>query len=244
MRLTPAGEVLLRHERDTLANYDRLLAEIDELRGLRSGHVRIASLDSLLVDFLPRVLGEFSTRYPAITFSVQAVAPMAVFDALVAADADIGLTFVAPTSPAIGLTASMPAPIGAVMAASHPLARRKVLDFSDFAGHPVLLQQETLPQQPFMDDDYAAFRGRAQPRFISNSIEMLRQVLRAGLGVAFFTRFGFLREIEAGELVWIPLASPRLERLRLGLFTPSLRTLSPATSAIADELAARLRELG
>jgi len=84
--------------------------------------VRIASLDSLLVDFLPRVLGEFSVRYPAVTFSVQPVAPMGVFDAIVAAEADIGLTFVAPTSPMIGLTASMPMPIGAVMAPSHPLA--------------------------------------------------------------------------------------------------------------------------
>jgi len=244
MRLTPAGEVLLRHVRDTLSNYDRLLAEIDELRGLRSGHVRIASLDSLLVDFLPRALGEFSARYPAITFSVQAVAPMAVSEAIIAAEADIGLTFVAPTSPAVGLMTSVPMPIGAVMAPMHPLAKRKVLDFADVAGHPVLLQQETLPQVQFIDDDYAAFRGSAQPRFVSNSIEMLRQVIRAGLGVAFFTRLGFLREIDSGELVWIPLGSPRLERLRLGLFTPVQRTLSPATIAVAKELAARLAELG
>jgi DNA-binding transcriptional LysR family regulator len=244
MRLTPAGEVLLRHVRDTLSNYDRLLAEIDELRGLRSGHVRIASLDSLLVDFLPRILGDFSAQYPAITFSVQAVAPMAVFEAIIAAEADIGLTFVAPTSPAVGLATSVPMPIGVVMAPTHPLAKRKVLDFADVAGHPVLLQRETLPQVQFIDDDYAAFRSSVQPRFVSNSIEMLRQVIRAGLGVAFFTRLGFLREIESGELVWIPLGSLRLERLRLGLFTPAQRTLSPATVAVAKELAARLLELG
>ena len=244
MRLTPAGEVLLRHVRDTLFNFDRLLAEIDELRGLRSGHVRIASLDSLLVDFLPRALGEFSAQYPAITFSVQAVAPMAVFEAIIAAEADIGLTFVASTSPAVGLTASVAMPIGVVMAPTHPLVRRQVLDFADVAGHPVLLQQETLPQVQFIDDDYAAFRSSVQPRFVSNSIEMLRQVIRAGLGVAFFTRLGFMREIGSGELVWVPLASPRLERLRLGLFTSAQRTLSPATVAVVKELAAGLSKLG
>ncbi|HSU05346.1 MAG TPA: LysR family transcriptional regulator [Acetobacteraceae bacterium] len=243
MHLTPAGDVLLRHVRDTLYNFDRLLAEIDELRGLRSGHVRIASLDSLLVDFLPRVLGAFSARHPAITFSVQAMAPMAVFDAIVAAEADLGLTFVAPASPAVGLAASVPMPIGAVMAASHPLAGRQVLAFGDFAGHRVLLQQETLPGVPFIDDDYAVFRSSVQPRFVSNSIEMLRHVIRAGLGVAFFTRLGFLREIESGELVWVALASARLERLQLGLFTPAQRTPSPASLAITSELTARLQEL-
>jgi DNA-binding transcriptional LysR family regulator len=243
MRLTPAGEVLLRHVRDTLYNYDRLLAEIDELRGLRSGHVRIASLDSLLVDFLPRVLGGFSARHPAITFSVQATAPMAVFEAIVAAEADIGLTFVAPASPAVKLVSSVAMPIGAVMAATHPLAGRDVLNFSDFAAHRVLLQQETLPLVPFIDDDYAAFRNSVQPRFVSNSIEMLRQVIRAGLGIAFFTRLGFLRELASGELAWIPLASPRLERLQLGLFTPAQRTLPPATIAVITELTMQLQEL-
>jgi len=37
MRPTPAGQVQLRHVRETMSNYDRLLAEIDELRGVRSG---------------------------------------------------------------------------------------------------------------------------------------------------------------------------------------------------------------
>ena len=244
MRLTPAGDVLLRHVRDTLYNYDRLLAEIDGLRGLRSGHVHVASLDSLLVDFLPRILVGFGRCHPGITFSVQAVAPMAVFGAIVSADADIGLTFVAPGSPAVRLVASIPMPIGAVMTASHPLATRRVLEFTDFAGHPVLLQQETLPLVPFIDDDYAVFRSTVQPRFVSNSIEMLRHVIRAGLGVAFFTRLGFLREIESGELVWVPLASQRMEQLQLGLFTPALRTLPPATAAVVDELTTRLQELG
>ena len=151
---------------------------------------------------------------------------------IVAAEADIGLTFVAPTSPTVALTASVPAPLGAVMSAHHPLAGSRLLDFPDLAGHPVLLQQETLPFRSLLDDDYVAFRNEVQPRFISNSIEMLRHVIRDGLGIAFFTRLGFLREIAAGDMVWIPLASPRLKRLQLGLFTPALRTLTPAAAAI------------
>ena len=243
MRLTPAGEVLLQHVQDTLYNYDRLLAEIDELRGLRSGHVRIASLDSLLVDFLPRVLGAFSLRYQAITFAVHATAPMDILQAVIAGDADIGVTFVAPTSPALELVASASSPVGAIMSTRHPLAGRRRLRFEDLQGHSILLQQETLPLVPFVDADYAAFRNHIQARFISNSIEMLRHVIRDGLGVAFFTRLGFLREIASGELCWIPLASAGLEKLRVGVFAPSQRTLAPATLAVVKELAERLKEL-
>src|ERR1700759_301111 len=37
MQLTPAGELLLQHVRGTLQNFDRLLAEMDGLQGIRSG---------------------------------------------------------------------------------------------------------------------------------------------------------------------------------------------------------------
>ena len=46
MRLTPAGELLLQHVRGTLQNFDKLLAEMDGLQGIRSGHVTLAALDS------------------------------------------------------------------------------------------------------------------------------------------------------------------------------------------------------
>ena len=229
MHPTPAGEILLRHIRDTLSDYDILLAEIDGQRGIRSGHVRIVALDSLLVEFLPRILDPFSRRYPAITFSVLATAPMAVFHEVVAAQADIGLTFVAPGSAAVQLVASVAMPLGAVMSLRHVLAGYKRLNFQDFEGHAVLMQNDALPVVPFIDDEFAAFRGASRPRLVSNSIEMLRRAIHAELGVAFFTRLGFLREIASGDLIWIPLAVPRLEQLRLGLFTSSQRTLAPAT---------------
>jgi DNA-binding transcriptional LysR family regulator len=243
MHPTPAGEILLRHIRDTLSDYDILLAEIDSQRGIRSGHVRIVALDSLLVEFLPRILDPLSRRYPAITFSVLAVAPMAVFHEVVAAQADIGLTFVAPVSAAVQLIASVPMPLGAVMSRNHPLARHKRLVFQDFDGHPVLMQHDALPVVPFIDDEFAAFRGAARPRLVSNSIEMLRRAIHAELGVAFFTRLGFLREIASGEVIWIPLAVSRLEQLRLGLFTSSQRTLAPATSMVVNEIVGCFKEL-
>jgi DNA-binding transcriptional LysR family regulator len=243
MHPTSAGEILLRHIRDTLSDYDILLAEIDGQRGIRSGHVRIVALDSLLVEFLPRILDPLGRRYPAVTFSVLATAPIAVFHEVIAAQADIGLTFVAPASAAVQLIASVPMPLGAVMSPRHALAGHKRLSFPDFEGHAVLMQHDALPVVPFIDDEFAAFRGATRPRLVSNSIEMLRRAIHSELGVAFFTRLGFLREIASGELIWIPLAVPRLEQLRLGLFTSAQRTIAPATSMVVNEIVGRFKEL-
>ena len=45
LRLTPAGELVVRHARATLHEYGRMRAELDALDGIRSGLVRIATLD-------------------------------------------------------------------------------------------------------------------------------------------------------------------------------------------------------
>ncbi len=243
MRPTPAGELLLRHVRDTLYDFERLRSEMDELRGVKTGHIRIAAIDSLLVDFLPRMVDRFARDYPAVTLSVLAVSPGGVFDDVASGQADIGLTFVAPRPHGLQVAAAVPMPIGAVMSAGHPLAARPSLPFDAFQGYPLLLQDHPLPAPPFLDDDFTAFRASIQPRLASNSIEFLRRAIHANLGVAFFTRLGFLREIEAGEMVFVPFAAARLNRLEVGLFIPSQRSLPPVTAALVNLLAKQLVQL-
>ncbi len=243
MRLTPAGELLLRHVRATLLGFDHLLAEIDGLEGIRSGHVRLAALDSLLVDFVPAALEDVARRYPAVTFSALAAAPAAVLAGVAAGETDLGLTFVVPTAPSLLLAASMPAPLGCLMAPGHALATRTELSLADLEGHAMTLQSESLPTTSNADDEFAAFRSRARALFTSNSVEFQRRILRSGLGVACLTRIGFQNEIASGELVWVPLASPRLRQLQIGLFISAQRTLSPAAAQVVAVLTRRLHAL-
>jgi DNA-binding transcriptional LysR family regulator len=243
MRLTPAGELLLQHVRTTLQNFDRMLAEMDGLQGVRSGHVTLVAVDSLLVAFVPRALEEVSRRNPVVTFSALAASPAAVLSTVAAGEAEIGLGFVLPGRLALQLVASAPAPIGCVMAPDHPLARQKSLTFADLEAFPVAFQNDPLPAAIGAQDEFAAFRTRAQARFTSNSIEFQRGVIRSGLAVACLTRFGFPRELAAGELVWVPLASPQLQALEIGLFIPQRRTLSPAATVVVATLARQMQLL-
>lgn len=243
MRLTPAGELLLQHVRGTLQNFDRLLADMDGLQGIYSGHISLAAVDSLLVAFVPRALEEVSRRYPVVTFAVSAAAPAAVLKDVATGETDIGLTFVVPSNLPLQLVASAPAPVGCVMAPSHPLADRNILTFADLEPYHVTFQSDSLPLAADAQDEFTAFRHRALARFTSNSIEFQRGIIRSGLAVACLTRLGFLRELAAGELVWVPLASPQLRELQIGLFIPQRRTLSPAAASVVAALTRHLRLL-
>ncbi|MGC7974575.1 LysR substrate-binding domain-containing protein, partial [Salmonella enterica] len=65
--------------------------------------------------------------------------------------------------------------------------------------------------------DFARFREALKPRLVSNSIQMVKRAIRLGMGLAYFTKLGFLEEIEQGELVWRPFASAPINTLRIGL---------------------------
>ncbi|MEJ1158675.1 LysR family transcriptional regulator [Prosthecomicrobium sp. N25] len=238
MRLTVAGDLLLRHVTDTLHDFDRLRVAIDDLKAARTGHVAVAAVDSLLVDFLPRAIHRFRADFPAVTYTVMAVQPPEVASLVASGEIDLGFTFVGKVPGSLHFMAEISAPIGVVMRADHPLASRMVIEFDEVARYPILTQSGPLPRGADVDEAFGTFKNQLRPTIQSNSIQMLKLAIMLNMGLAFFTRLGFLHEIEQGDLAWRPLASAAINTLRLGLLVSPHRDLSPA----AQQLARRLSE--
>jgi DNA-binding transcriptional LysR family regulator len=236
MRLTVAGELLLRHAIDTLHDFDRVRVAIDDLKAARSGHVSIAALDSLLVDFLPRAIERFRVDFPAVTYSVMAAHPPEVPVMVAAGDIDMGFTFVGQIPRSVRYMAEISAPIGVVMRADHPLANKLAVDFDELSRYPILTQTGPLPRGADADVAFAAFKNEIKPKIQSNSIQMLKLAVMLNIGVSLFTRLGFLHEIEKGDIAWRPLNSPGVNTLRIGLVVPSQRDLSPPAEQFARRL--------
>ena len=236
MRLTIAGELLLRHVSDTLHDFDRVRVAIDDLKAARSGHISIAAVDSLLVDFLPRAIDRFRVDFPAVTYAVMAVQPPEVPSMVAAGDIDMGFTFVGRIPPAVRYLTEISAPIGVVMRADHPLASRLSIDYDEVSRYPILTQSGPLPKGADVDAAFGTFKEQLKPKLQSNSIQMLKLAIMLNMGVSLFTRLGFLHEIEKGDIAWRPLNSPGINTLRIGLVVPSYRELAPP----AEQLSRRL----
>lgn len=243
VHLTPAGRVMLRHIRETLFEYERAKAEIDDLRDLKTGSVRIAALGSLMVDFLPQAVEAFHHSYPGVNFEVLDYGPADVITAVASGRADIGLTFTLLAVAAVRVVAEKETPIGAVMAADHPLAGRSELTLQECAAYPLLLQPERLPYGPASEAAFADAGLAVAPTLVSDSLPMTKHVLHARMGVAFFTRLGFRQEIDRGELVHIPLQDPSQAPLKVGIMVAARRRLTPASVLMLESLEERMADL-
>jgi DNA-binding transcriptional LysR family regulator len=238
--LTPVGEALLRHVRDTLDAYKRAHGEIEGLRGIVSGEVRIAALDSMLVQFVPEVLSAIAASYPHLSFSVMARGPQEIAEELRNGRSDIGISFADPRDRSVEVVERIAAPLGIVVRPDHPLARRRGIRLRDCAEHPAILVHDRQPMMPAIEAEFAAHRTMIKNRATSNSLEFMRAMLLSGVGIGFFTRFGFQSQIARGELKHVPLAEPRLKQLQIGMMVARRRVPTPAVAVVLEKMSERL----
>src|SRR5690349_2729962 len=71
VELTAAGSTLVLHARRMLHEADVAVAELQDLRGLRTGHLAIGASHTIGSLDLSQLLAEFHRRFPAVELRVQ-----------------------------------------------------------------------------------------------------------------------------------------------------------------------------
>jgi DNA-binding transcriptional LysR family regulator len=91
VRLTDAGELLVRHTDLILARLHDAEEDLDDLLGLRAGKLRMSTLTSAAATIVPLAVVEFRNRLPEVELSVSMLEPPGVLPTLRAGDVDLAL---------------------------------------------------------------------------------------------------------------------------------------------------------
>ena len=243
IRLNAAGERVLQHIRATLNDFHLMRSELDELKGERKGHVSVAAMDSLFVDFLPATVEEFSDAYPAVTYSIAAVPPHDVPARLVSGEYDLGISYITklPAGPR-RRDGSVPA-AGVVMASSHPLAKKERISFEECRNHAFLRLEGRSPIQGIVENDFHEYWESLRPSVTCNSTTLLKRLIASGRGISFFSKLAFLDELARGEVVWRPLDDVNVNALTVGVIAPNQRALAHVTLQFVDRMVRRLKHV-
>ncbi|KTC33388.1 MAG: LysR family transcriptional regulator [Pseudomonas sp.] len=236
LRLTLAGEAFSRHVSLVLHDLERMRLELDALRGLKSGHVEIATVEGATAGLLPVVLKRMRELYPQVTIGVTVQGSQAIPQALVNNQADLGLAFALPRVPEIRQLSVGHFRLGALVSPEHPLADRGSVNFATCAEHGLILAKSELSIHHLLAPLHKRLGLLDKPPLQSNSMELARQMARHGLGVAFQTRVGIEEDLDKGELVHVPLSDQGGIYSDLGLYARTGRDLPGAVEALAHLL--------
>src|ERR671927_1234584 len=93
VRLTEAGEALVRHTDAILARLAEAEAELEAIAGLRGGRLRLAAFESAGSTLMPLAIAAFRERHPAVELSMTLAEPEDSLPQLRAGELDLALTF-------------------------------------------------------------------------------------------------------------------------------------------------------
>ena len=217
LRLTPAGEILLRHARLMTGPLEAAVSELSLLAGMKTGTVRIATVESVGLTILPGLVAEFGTHYPSLHVDIRMASASDVIDMVISAEVDIGFGFIARPRREIEIAIRRDLPVGAVMRADHPLAGETRLTFATCFAHPFAVPRRGLSIRevidPFLDQG-----GPGQRSFVEvNSVRMLFELARTGRYLAVMTPLGIGDALASGEVVFRPIADKGLALNRFGM---------------------------
>ncbi|WP_311029982.1 LysR family transcriptional regulator [Mesorhizobium koreense] len=236
MCLTSAGELMLRHARETLVGYQRTLDEIASISGEVRGTVRIIGIGSMIEYAFPRAMETIAHAYPGIDMHVVDANPGDALEQLRAKNFDIGILFLDSRHREFDLQAKVDTSIGAVMRSDHPLAKRKAVTLTECAAHSVAMFSDRWVISPLVETEFPETGAKFAPRLVTNSMSVMLAAIRQGLGIGFFTPVSFIDEIKQGSFVWIPLEASAPPTSGIGLFVSSIASASPPVRVVSDRL--------
>ena len=90
LRLTSAGELVLANARQWQKEYARTREQIDEMQGLRRGHIDIGLIDALSEGMVAEAISSLMQQYPGLTFGMKVADSQNVAKMIASAEVDFG----------------------------------------------------------------------------------------------------------------------------------------------------------
>lgn len=234
--MTAAGEILLNAAKNWQREFGRVCTQLDDLRGLRHGHVHIATIDAINRGFFSSILQRIREEYPGISFTLTTMSNIHIANALIAGDADFGIMLNPQSSRELLVKSFADLRLGIVVSSQHPLANMESIRFSHCESWPFIV-----PAAPLMlADPLEALVNSSGIRLNevgrTNNIHMLRSLVRDGVGISLMCWLDIVDEYRRGELKFIPLIDTVLKPFTLSLCVAPQRQLSIAASMMLREL--------
>ncbi|GAA2241400.1 LysR family transcriptional regulator [Streptomyces ruber] len=238
MRLTQAGEALVRHATGILAGLTAAEEEVAAIAGLRAGRVRLVSFPSGSSSLVPTALAALRAEHPGTRVSLEEAEPPKSVETLRAGDCDIALAFryegAASTDEWDDLVVRplLADRLVGLVPEGHRLARTESVALGDLAGEPWIAGCPRCrghlvdicegagfsPRIDFATDDYPAVVG----------------LVGAGLGVAVLPELA-VESVRAKGVRTVAL-EPVVRREIVALTLPDLARV-PTVAATLAELA-------
>lgn len=182
VRLTGDGEALLERSRGLLVDAEALRERARALKAGRAGVLRVGGTPFALEGLIAPFLARYSRRFPEVDVRLREHGGARLLEGV--RGGELHLAVVSEDEPRLASRRLYAWRLVAVLARTHPQARRKTVDIEALADQPILaLTQDFITRRLF---DAACETAHLRPlvRMQSSTPQTLVAMARAGYGIA------------------------------------------------------------
>lgn len=225
-RITPTGEALLQLSHRVLADIDDTRSSVLDRRQALHGTLRLVGGMTVCIYVFPALLKAYRRLHPGVEVKVTAGTAATLIRELRTGAADLGLITLPVEDPALVTKEVLREELLLIMSPSHRLNRRRRLQAQDLGGEPLVLFEAGSSTRRVIDAFFV--REQISPYIVTEteSVEIIKAMVRIGLGISIVPYQAVSREIRAGTLAcaripgeplvretgWVYLRTRRLSR--------------------------------
>ena len=181
VRLTAEGQQLFPYAKGLCEEYQKLQMQVDDLRGLQSGLIRIGTFSSVATHWLPKIIAAFQKDYPGIDYELL-LGDYTEIDAWIAEGrVDCGFLRL-PTRPEFDTIPLEQDRLMAILPEDHPLAKLDKVPLAGLCNEPFMLLEKGTKAE--ISALFARNHLQPQVHFTTWDDYAIMSMVESGLGIS------------------------------------------------------------
>lgn len=235
--LTSNGERILKHVQIILQQEELLRKEAAAIRGVNTGTVRLGTLSSVSMQWLPGILSQFNKTHPQIEVKTYLGCYDEMNDWISNGTVDFGFLSL-PTSRSFEVIPLKKDKLVVILPPEHPLRHQKVISFSQLENQPFIMPQ--WGQDDNIKRSLIESKVKLQIQYELMEEQTILEMVKMGLGISILPELILVNVPKTVYVVDLEKPNYRI----IGIAALSLKDLSPAARELVACTQSWLRDHG
>jgi DNA-binding transcriptional LysR family regulator len=234
-QLTREGQRVYESAKEVLHAYEMLLSELQEMKKVVSGTIRISTIYSIGLHELPPYIKRFLHDFPSVNVRIEYRRSNLVYEDILHNSVDFGLVAFPAKVRQIEMVPFRDDHLIVICHPQHALAKRGEVAVADLAGQKFIGFDPDIPTRKAVDQIFRENQLQIEPVMEFDNIETVKRAVEIDHGIAIVPQATVVQEANQGTLAVLRFKGREFTR-PLAILHRKGRVLTPAMKKFIETL--------
>jgi len=235
--LTREGQRIYEAAKEILHVYEKLESELQEMKKVISGTIRISTIYSIGLHELPPYVKRFLQEYPSVNVRIEYRRSNLVYEDILHNAVDFGLVAFPQKQRQIEMIPFRNDRLVLITHPNHALAKATEVDLKTLSGQKFIGFDPDIPTRKAVDTIFRDNKLEITPVMEFDNIETVKRAVEIDHGIAIVPQATVQQELRQGTLAIVPFKGKEFTR-PLAILHRKGRVLTPAMRKFVETLSA------